>query len=341
LLLGENMAGERSLAIALDVASECGFPAVEVGTHLEFGRHYMEAGKANLVSAHLSQARALVAINKDPRLELEVLEARAVFAHHQRRSDDARVLWEEILTHEGLDDDALVRGLIGLANCHLRSGRLDEAEPLLQRAWRTTRRTGDRLAEGRVLNNLGILHAFLGHSEEAMKHFRRALSVRENLGYMRGVVVNLHNIGDVHFAQEEYAKAYVSFRRSQEHAQRMDWRLGSILNEVFLFYIDGLRDPLTDALPKLEQVVVEARTLGDIDIALTGGWLMGRLLASRGETDAASERLKAALQEAEDVGQIRLGAAIRETLESVQASAKAAPVSETPDLPDDASKTPQ
>ena len=332
LMLGDTRVGERALHIALDVASDCGLPTIEARAHLEFGRYHMEGGRPRLANAHLSQAMTLATLEDEPDLHREVLEVRAVFAHQQGDTDESMTLWRQALELAKNDPADTVRALIGLANGHLRAGDITEAATLLGRARLEARRAGDRIAEGRVLNNLGLVHVFNDEYEDALDAFRRALQIRENTGYSRGIVINHHNIGDVHFMQGDFAKAYMCFRRSQELAEQMAWGVGMALNEVYLAYINGLRSLDQQGLNRLREATEHARDLKDADIALTGEWLTGRLLLELGRIDDGRELLSAARREAAERGQLRMVRTIDRLL--------AKPVT-TGDLPDSGEQTPQ
>lgn len=294
--LGDRENGTRALQLALDIAADAGLPWVEVRAHVQLGRAYLEVGRHTLARAHLEQARALLRIEEDPELEQEALEASAVLAFESGRNAEAEALWQQALDHATDDPVAQVRCEIGLANRYLRVGRHEEAAPLLDRALVASRELGDRILEGRVLNNIGLLHSWAGRHAEALSYYRRALEVREGIGYVRGVVINHHNVGDTHFQLGDWARAYVAFQRSQELAQEMGWPRGVVLNEVYMAYIAASQGQ--DSVDRILDATRRARTLGDAEITTAGSWLAGRYLAEQGRDAEARDQLDRALEDA-------------------------------------------
>jgi class 3 adenylate cyclase/tetratricopeptide (TPR) repeat protein len=298
ILLGDLRTGERALQLALDIACDAGIPWVEVRAHVELGRSYLNRGRAKLASAHLAQARANLELEDDPQLILETLEATAILAHEEGRNEDAEALWQEALTRAEGDPNATARSLIGLANRHLRSGQLDQAAPLLEVALKAARDAGDRILEGRVLNNIGLLHLARRDHDEALSFFRQALQVRQGIGYAQGAMVNHHNIGDAHFALGDYGRAYVAFQRSRDLAQQLGWERGIVLNEVYLGYIEATEGREVEGLARIERATEAARRLEDAEIATSGSLLAGRWLLEHGRIEEARVNLTRALEDA-------------------------------------------
>ncbi|MBW1877759.1 MAG: protein kinase [Deltaproteobacteria bacterium] len=298
ILLGNLRTGERALQLALDIASDAGIPWVEVRAHVELGRSYLQRGRIRLAGAHLTQAGANLELEDDPQLALETLEATAILAHEEGRNEDAEALWQEALKRALGDPSATARSLIGLANRHLRSGQLEQAAPLLEAALKAARDTSDRILEGRVLNNIGLLHLARQEHDEALSFFRQALQVREGIGYTQGAMVNHHNIGDAHFALKDYARAYVAFQRSRDLAQQLGWERGIALNDVYLGYIEATEGREEEGLARIERATEAARQLGDAEITTSGALLAGRWLLEHGRVDKARANLTQALQDA-------------------------------------------
>jgi tetratricopeptide (TPR) repeat protein len=300
MLLGDASEGRNHLAIALDIASEGGLPWIETHAHVALGRGYLQDGRIRLASAHLGTARALLRTEPDPEIEREAVEASAMLAFEEGRNEQAELLWQEALTLAEGDPAAVARCQIGLANRHLRSGDHERAQELLLEALHTSRQAGDRILEGRVLNNIGLVHSWAGRQEEALTYYRSALELREGIGYTRGVVVNHHNIGDVHFQNGDHAKAWVAFHRSRELALEIGWERGVALNEVYLAYLDAAAG--RGGLDKLRASIDHARSVGDAEILTSGLWLAGRHLLEQGETDEARACLEDAAREARTFG---------------------------------------
>jgi len=215
------------------------------------------------------------------------------------------------------DPQAIVRCQIGLSNRYLRSGQYDAAGPLLETALASARQAGDRILEGRVLNNIGLLHSWSHRYEQALSSYRKALEVREGIGYSRGVVINHHNIGDTHFQVADWAKAYVAFQRSRELAEEMGWTRGVVLNEVYMAYISAVRGQAD--VTRVLDCTERARALGDSETTTAGAWLAGRLLLEQGHLDRARKQLRRALEDAERWDLKPMALVIQEMLDGMEA----------------------
>lgn len=305
VLRGEAGSGERALQLSLDIAADAGLPWIEVRAHLELGKSYRQRGRASLASAHLRQAQAMLSFEDDEELELACLQARASLAFDMGREEEAWTLWRSALEAAGDDLTARCRCLIGLANHHLRRGEAEEATTLLREAQRNATEAGDRIEQGRALNNLGFAATLARRYDDALAHFRAALSIREGIGYSRGMVVNHHNIGAVHFERDDLPRAWVGFERSRQLATRMGWEGGEALNDVYLGYISALRGDATGEATLLGARKV-AQRLGDVELELTAAWLLGRLLAATDREDNARGVLSEAQHRAGEAGFVHL-----------------------------------
>ena len=300
LLMGDTKQGESHIQISLEIASEYGLSWIVVPAHLELGKSFLKRHKYAIANAHLQQARALLEQERDDELELQATESAALLAYEEGRNDDAERLWREALSLciERPADAARCR--LGLANRFERAGEHERSITLLLEALQDARLAGDRIVEGRVLNNIGIHHSHRKHYDEALYFYQTALQVREGVGYMKGVVINHHNIGDVHFSREDYAKAAVAFDRSRELANRIGDEATVLINDVYLGYIDAMR-----GLPGVDTIthaVHRARVIGDGETVVIGQWLMARWHASQQSHESALAIIKQAQQDLERWG---------------------------------------
>ncbi|MGC6491844.1 MAG: serine/threonine-protein kinase PknK [Myxococcota bacterium] len=301
MLQGDASMGRSSLTVALDIACDAGLIGLQARIHLELGRHHLHQDSQDLARAHLEAARSAAARMDDPLLELEVHEANALLAHAM--GDETRSLqsWLAALHTPGIGDEARSRCLIGKANVFLKTGELEDAAPLLEQALDAARRADNRILQGRALNNLGLVHAWRDQPTEAIRCFRRALRVREGIGYSHGVAVNHHNIGDVYFMHGEHDRAAVAFKRSREIARETGWARGIYLNDLYLCFLDGLKQSdRAESCQQLETLISRAATLADHETSLTGRLLLGRLLDHDGDVGGALALLTEASREAHE-----------------------------------------
>lgn len=69
------------------------------------------------------------------------------------------------------------------------------------------RRLGDRHAEGRALNDLGLAHHRQGRSQQACDQLEQSLAIRLALGDDRGAAITLNNLGTVYELRGRYEEA--------------------------------------------------------------------------------------------------------------------------------------
>ncbi|MBL4654529.1 MAG: tetratricopeptide repeat protein, partial [Bacteroidia bacterium] len=66
---------------------------------------------------------------------------------------------------------------------------------------------GEKINQGKNLNNIGTLFEYQGKYEAAIEHFLSALRIYEESGYITGQGIVLNNIGIIHIIQKNYDKA--------------------------------------------------------------------------------------------------------------------------------------
>ncbi|HND32081.1 MAG TPA: hypothetical protein PLA94_18885, partial [Myxococcota bacterium] len=143
---------------------------------------------------------------------------------------------------------------------------------------------------------------------EALEQFGKALELRQGLGYRWGEVVNHHNIGDAWLATGNHANAYAAFEQSRDLAKEVAWERGVVMNEVFLWYLRGLRgEPV---LPELDRLNGLAKRLGDRETAIVASFLSADIKQSR-------DLLQLAQNEAEQAGFAALASRIERRIASL------------------------
>jgi tetratricopeptide (TPR) repeat protein len=294
LLLGRPRA-EKLLQFALDIATDTGISRYEARALLALGQHYQSQGKSSLARAHLDAAASLARGLKDPAALVACLEALGAQALDEGRVDEGRSTYEEGLRVAGEDRALAARMLLGLSNHALRRDDMPSALALLFAAEPYAEEANDRILLGRITNNLGIVLFNQGKWDDALAQFRRALELRQGLGYRVGEITNLHNIGDALMRRGDFAHAYASFEQSRDLARECAWERGVVMNEVFLCYLRGLRGEAV--LEDLEHVTRAAQRVGDKETAI-----LARSFAARLQGAAGERQLRAAEAEARAAG---------------------------------------
>ena len=328
-LQGELLAAEAHLLVALELVGEMADPEREAWSQLELGRLYRAQGKIPLARVHLEAALEAcgdeitglsVDLQEGWRREVAVgaHEMLGLLALDEGAEAEARRQLGEARRRAGEDAHLAARALLGEGTLLVKVGDYDAALPVLQAALVHARSAGARILEGRVVNNIGIVHHARGRYEQALARFRASLELRQGLGYRRGVAVNLHNIGEAHFRLGDLARAGSAFQESAELAQALSWTAGRVLNEAFLAYLDLVRQPeggREAALPRLRAAAAAARVGGDPRTPLLADWLLACGLRDCGHLDEARACCDTGAEEAEQRGLTDLVRDFREVLD--------------------------
>ncbi|NOY25920.1 MAG: protein kinase [Oligoflexia bacterium] len=304
-LLGEGMAAQRHLQAALDAASDCEDDELQARCMLALGRVFVAGADLARARLHLEAARdATVVPGPDAQWRREVavesLEALGVLAGDAGDADEAEACYRAALDRAA-DDDALAsRALLGLSARHIRSGDEDAALDLLAQAGARAASAKDRILLGRILNNTGLVHHGAGRFREAIACFEESRDLRCDTGYRKGEAANLHNIGDSWVRLGQPARAFAAFERSRDLARGIAWRRGIVMNDVWMAWLEASRSGGSEDV--LVAAVEAAEGLADRDTALTGQWLLGRLLCDRGDHQRGKTVLQDALARAQAMG---------------------------------------
>ncbi|KKN20271.1 hypothetical protein LCGC14_0937260 [marine sediment metagenome] len=81
------------------------------------------------------------------------------------------------------------------------------SEKILQLA----KKTHEKKWETTALNNIGEILRTHGNYPEALKRYREALQIDEQLGDIGGKAICLSNIATIHYVQGDYPKALKKF----------------------------------------------------------------------------------------------------------------------------------
>jgi tetratricopeptide (TPR) repeat protein len=102
-----------------------------------------------------------------------------------------------------------------LATNYAEQGKISQARRLFQDACRTFQNAGHSEMTGTALMNLGILFNIRGNYDDALAHYRRALTTFEQLGDVRRLAQLHHNIGMTYLLKGRTGEALKAFDFSQ------------------------------------------------------------------------------------------------------------------------------
>jgi tetratricopeptide (TPR) repeat protein len=178
---------------------------------------------------------------------------------------------------------------------------------------------GDRIAEARMLNRLGLACTELGRFAEAIDHHRTALAIWRDVGDRRKEAGTLRRLGFVRLAEGRYAEALALFEQNVAAFEelREPRRVALALVNCGRALL-GLNRP-QEALPVLERArsqlagVSDPYNQADIQIVL------GHAYRLTGDRDAAERLLTAALA---DMTELRSTAGTVRALEALADTAE-------------------
>jgi len=245
------------------------------------------------IEAALSHLQRAVAVAVEHELEPEAAEARMTLSLTLAFAGDNRGALREVTAAAiGVTGPEAARLEMQRALILQRLGRHEDAFEGYRRALPVLRRAGDTLWEARVLNNRGILHAFLGDQRSAQQDLVRAERLYAGLGQDLWRARVQHNLGFAAGRQGDVPRALEWFDRCDEYLVAHDIsRAESLIDrcEVLLSarLVREARKTAQLAVAELERRHL-ASTLAEGRLVLAEAALMdGDFAAARDEADRA------------------------------------------------------
>lgn len=199
---------------------------------------------------------------------------------------------------------ALLAARFPHCGAHLLKLRLSPQEQL---AWAeaglsAARRLGDRFLEGTHHGQLGIAHAALGETHQAIDCFERHLAISRETGDRRGEANALGNLGNAYAELSETRRAIDLF--GQDLALRRDLGdrrgEGNALGNLGTAYAD--LGETRQAIELYEQRLVIAHEIGDRRGEANASWNLGAAYEKLGEIARAVDRMQACVDFEREVG---------------------------------------
>jgi len=291
---------EEAANRALEYAGEADDERLQAHALIRMVQAKKELGTAETGGVLLDQAGRMGERLSDDDLLAEVDEERARWSMAQGEHDAALAVLQTALgrTHSVGQEarEASIYDLLG--GCYTMIGDFEKARDHLEVGCDLAMRSEDRILQGRLLNNLGVNYTHMGQLDEALQCYSRALEIRKGIDYLRGISVNQHNIGDLHFRMGNYPEAQRFFSQSLESARAQRWRVGEAMNLVYLGYFKVLDGEQDAGEEMLDTGIDMALSSGSVEAAAQGKILQASLLSRGGEEEGA----EALLDEVRDLG---------------------------------------
>lgn len=309
--------------------------AVVLSRYLDTGGHYQDALAIDGLALRVARDRGDSAAETAALGRLGVVHRR-LGAYPEALDCLLRTL--EIHRANG-DSGSQAHALLGIGGIEWRLGRYAEAQTHLSEALAMHQEVGDRVGEARALHNLGIVYRRLGRYDEALKHYELALAAQGVLGDMAGQAGARNNLGIVQLrlglypvALANFGEALMSYRglgdragegavlnnlgetfermgrydeavqhhqRALEIHQTTGYRAGHAVALRGLGVAVGRLGRHGEALAYLERAITLGTEIGEADVKTRALIDAGEILHELGDTGAADNRYRAALDLAE------------------------------------------
>ena len=323
-LAGDPRKAEIHLQVAQDLGEGTGDTEVEARATAELGHLYRLMGRTTLSRASFDSARALsIGMVGEEGLDeaapwrravaVDALDGMGSLALEQGDVKRGQALLEDARRVAGADDLLAARALTALAMRTIRDGDHDVAMGQLEEARERAERAEEPLLLGRILNNLGTIHSEAERFDEALEFYQRALRIREGLDYRVGTVINLHNIGDVHFRQGDPARAWAAFKRSRDLASVSGFEHGVLMNEAYMAFLEGQRGA-EDTDSRLLEIAGRADRFSHSETRVNARHLLGRHRLGCGDSEGARAIWNEGVALAMDLGAPQLARALEASL---------------------------
>ena len=217
---------------------------------------YWYAKETRLIPALLDRAKALSEALDDPKLPAATLFYQAVFQQRQGQSQEAMAIYQTILSE--------------------------------------INRSGNRLIEAKIMNNLGILFNSVGEPTKGLANLERAATLFEEMGLsaqgacymnMGKIYTNLGERGQAFFYLEKARTIYSGFELQQAQAS-VHYFLGKLYDDTG----DG-----NQALGYLNQALAAFREAGSVNPRILTHLAIAQVLLKRSQSREALDHLYQAL----------------------------------------------
>jgi CHAT domain-containing protein/tetratricopeptide (TPR) repeat protein len=137
------------------------------------------------------------------------------------------------------------------------------AEEAYSQALRLARGRGDRVLEGRALNNLGVLYDSQAAPRKALEAFDQALEIWRSLGDRAEEATTLHNLGFAYTVLGRLPQALEMLEQALRLRRAVNDIRGEGATLTALAWVHTLEGNLREALPLYDNAILLRQTVGD------------------------------------------------------------------------------
>lgn len=243
---------------------------------------------------------------QDPRLEVTLLNDCGSVFHLAGRTLDARNAWEEALGIAERTGDLREQtvSVNNLALLHRYLGEPWMALVLYDRALEGWRRLGDHEGEAATLHNLAKLYNFLGLLPEAVDTLHSALALSRASSDVAGQAATLTALGDVHLQSGAAQEALTTLKMAIELREQAQDWRGKAVTLDRMAATAQALGRMEDARRLYREALDIFQQVGDRLSTAHTLASLGELTWQGGETQAASDLLSQALQLFDEMDEI-------------------------------------
>lgn len=186
-----------------------------------------------------------------------------------------------------------VQAEIALATLWQALGRYASARHILEHVLTTCRTAQDRLAEARVLSQLGIVHRKQGNLTAAEQGYREAMAISQAIGYSRGIVQNSQNLATLKYYQGDISHALDLFDETVRLAQEVgDRRQEAVARSNSASIRSDMLGDDERAEEDVQFTLLYARQSGDKSTEAHALGTLAEIARRRGQLDVARRHLE-------------------------------------------------
>jgi tetratricopeptide (TPR) repeat protein len=215
------------------------------------------------------------------------------------------------LLHDALQNEERPRKRISLLNdiavSYKMQGMLSEALDVLHQALSESRKIGDRIAEGAILNNIGWILDARKEYDTALKHIAESLKIKHEVGDRSGEGTTLNNMGRIYSARGDYVTALKYFEDSLKIRREINNRSG-LANSLFnLGHLELSNKNLERGMRLILEAWQIAVELKDAEALFHIGRRLGGILLMAGCRDEGQNILRIAYDAGKKAGFPEIG----------------------------------
>jgi predicted ATPase len=217
-----------------------------------------------------------------------------------RRRGERVYMWREtfISFEDGIGREANASIATAKANLERLSGRLDEAEVLLEATQRDFVSAGDESGQSLALSWMGQLAFDRGDLDTAEDHLSRSLSMRSRIGHVRGVVASLIGLIRLMADRSQFDHAARYLDEAEELCRQRADRIGVALVGTERAQVAMARGDAESAVSLLNESLPVITAFGEFGLNIACAMRdLGEAQSLAGLVDEA----KATLTDAEDI----------------------------------------